>query len=177
MTPPNKTQLTEAYNSLSDKHRTDHQAGIIPSDMLNLFRPRNAAQRKALAYHQAKTAAHGQHKPTRSNALTAEARHIDEVSNLKAQSMKDAQDAATQHRRKREKDLASQAGERARFKADIETIQKLTAEADEAPETKADTAKPEKPNRSILAHYAGMPHGPERKAFWNSHRSAILNSI
>ena len=171
------TELNVVYNALNATQRAEHGAGIIPLGILNQFRPRNAAQRKALAYHHAKTAVHGQHKPTRSTALTAEARHRDEVSNLKAQSMKDAQDAATQHRRKREKDLASQAGERARFKADIETIQKLTAEADEAPETKADTAKPEKPNRSILAHYAGMPHGPERKAFWNSHRSAILNSI
>lgn len=166
------TELNVVYNSLNETQRTQHDAGIIPEGILAQFRPKTAAQRKALAYHHAKTAAHGQSKSAKRTALSAEARHVETVSNLRAQSMKDARDQETAERRKRETELAKHAGARAKFKADIEAIQKLTADA-EADVAEATT----RTDNSILAAYAAMDHGEKRREFWDKNKRAILAAV
>jgi hypothetical protein len=169
-----KQQITEVYNSLNETQRAQHNAGVIPEAILAQFqfRPKTAEGHAALAYHHRKTAAHGQSKSAKRTALSAEARHVETVSNLRAQSMKDARDQETAERRKRETELAKHAGARAKFKADIEAIQKLTADA-EADVAEATT----RTDNSILAAYAAMDHGEKRREFWDKNKRAILAAV
>jgi hypothetical protein len=120
---------------------------------------------------------------TRSDAR----KHVNEVSAARKKAIADTVKGVTARRRKRELNKASSL----EFRSTLSQAGRAQSANDAAADAEADAAEAKamgkaptvkgktspKKGAKLLAQYESMAQGPERLAFWNSNKSAILRAL